>query len=81
MDGHVLRLRMNASHPHGGVVTINSEQRGKFADFELPSEDELRMPVEKYLLGAIDYAYVKPEPFNILPAGENSNCRSGLAWK
>lgn len=56
-------LRIATPFNHEGIIIIDSELRVKFADFETQSEDELRMLIEKYLLGDIDYTYRKAQPY------------------
>jgi peroxiredoxin len=45
------------SHSHDGLFILTSELQVRFSSFQIPKEDHLRMLVEKYLLGSIDYSY------------------------
>jgi hypothetical protein len=45
------------SHSHDGLFILTSDLRVRFSSFQIPKEDYLRMLIEKYLLGEIDYSY------------------------
>ncbi len=64
-------LRIDTSHPHGGIVIVDSNRKVKFASYEFPREHELRILVEKYLLGQVDYSLYVPRPYEFFRLGSS----------
>ena len=63
------QLHLFASHPHDAVLVVDDSHRVKFAQYQIPKEDEMRMIVEKYLLGNVDYSFYKPQPYEFFRQG------------
>lgn len=60
----------NVSQRTEGLLIIDSNHRVKYSDSRLPSEDQLRILVEKYLLGTVDYSYRTSQARKFFVAGK-----------